>query len=62
MIRYFSEHPTASNLLMVGILALGLNALPHLQRDTFRSPRQLKSKSGFPIPEPHLSKWKRPSA
>jgi HAE1 family hydrophobic/amphiphilic exporter-1 len=35
MIRYFSEHPTASNLLMVGILALGLNALPHLQRDTF---------------------------
>ncbi len=35
MIRYFSDHPTAANLLMVAILALGLNALPRLQRDTF---------------------------
>lgn len=35
MIRYFAKHPTAANLLMVGILLIGALALPKLQRDTF---------------------------
>jgi len=35
MIAYFTRHPTAANLLMLGILVLGLAALPSLQRETF---------------------------
>lgn len=35
MIRYFASHPTAANLLMIGMMLLGLVALPKLQRDTF---------------------------
>lgn len=35
MIRYFANHPTAANLLMLAILALGVLAAPELQRDTF---------------------------
>jgi len=35
MITYFGRHPTAANLLMIGILVLGLVALPGLQRETF---------------------------
>lgn len=35
MIRYFADHPTAANVLMVAILILGLTSLPKLQRDTF---------------------------
>ncbi|UCH73085.1 MAG: efflux RND transporter permease subunit [Rhodospirillales bacterium] len=35
MIRLFAGHPTAANLLMIGILVLGLSALPSLERETF---------------------------
>ncbi|MCR8549419.1 efflux RND transporter permease subunit [Salipiger sp. P9] len=35
MIRLFALHPTAANILMIALLALGLSALPKLQRDTF---------------------------
>ncbi len=35
MIRYFVGHPTAANTLMIGLIVLGLTALPKLQRDTF---------------------------
>ena len=35
MIRFFAGHSTAANLLMIGILALGLSALPDLERETF---------------------------
>ena len=35
MIRYFTGHPTAANMLMFAIVILGLVALPKLQRDTF---------------------------
>lgn len=35
MIRYFASHPTAANLLMIGMMLLGLVSLPKLQRDTF---------------------------
>lgn len=35
MIRFFANHPTAANVLMVAIIILGISALPKLQRDTF---------------------------
>ena len=35
MIRWFTHHPNAANLLMVAIILLGLVALPGLQRETF---------------------------
>ncbi|WP_212524810.1 efflux RND transporter permease subunit [Actibacterium sp. MT2.3-13A] len=35
MIRLFAVHPTAANILMLALLALGIAALPTLQRDTF---------------------------
>ncbi len=35
MIAYFARHPTAANLLMLGLMILGLVTLPKLQRDTF---------------------------
>ncbi|MBT6274842.1 MAG: efflux RND transporter permease subunit, partial [Chromatiales bacterium] len=35
MINWFVRHPTAANLLMLAIAALGLSALPGLQRETF---------------------------
>jgi hydrophobic/amphiphilic exporter-1 (mainly G- bacteria), HAE1 family len=35
VINYFAGHPTAANLLMVGILAVGLLAAPGLKRETF---------------------------
>lgn len=35
MIRYFSRHPTAANLLMLTLLLLGLVSLPQIKRETF---------------------------
>lgn len=35
MIRYFSSHPTAANLLMLMLITVGLLALPTLKRETF---------------------------
>ncbi len=35
MIRYFASHPTAANLLMVALIALGLAAMPEVKRETF---------------------------
>jgi hydrophobic/amphiphilic exporter-1 (mainly G- bacteria), HAE1 family len=35
VIAYFARHPTAANLLMAGILVLGLIAAPSLKRETF---------------------------
>ncbi|PWQ97541.1 efflux RND transporter permease subunit [Leucothrix arctica] len=35
MIRFFAEHPTASNILMVAIVAVGLATLPGLNKETF---------------------------
>ena len=35
MIDWFARHQTAANLLMIGIMLLGLVALPGLQRETF---------------------------
>ncbi len=35
MIRFFSVHPTAANLLMMVLLAIGLITLPQIKRETF---------------------------
>jgi multidrug efflux pump subunit AcrB len=35
MIRYFAAHPTAANLLMLALLAVGLISLAGLRRETF---------------------------
>jgi hypothetical protein len=35
MIRYFTTHPTAANILMAVFLVLGVVALPSLLRETF---------------------------
>ena len=35
MIRLFTAHPTAANILMILLIGLGLAALPGLQRDSF---------------------------
>jgi len=35
MIRFFAKHPTAANLLMIFILALGLFSVASLRRETF---------------------------
>lgn len=35
MIRFFAAHPTAANLILLGIIVLGLAALPELKRSTF---------------------------
>jgi len=35
LIRYFASHPTAANLIMVGLMILGLVAAPHVKRETF---------------------------
>lgn len=35
MIRYFAQHPTAANLLMAGLIILGLLNLPGLLMETF---------------------------
>jgi len=42
MIRWVTEHPTAANLMMIGILILGLQALPSLQRESFPQVKSAK--------------------
>ncbi|MCT4654553.1 MAG: efflux RND transporter permease subunit [Cohaesibacter sp.] len=50
MIRYFAKHPTAANLLMVGILLIGALSLPKLQRDTFpvTPPTEVEVRVNYP--------------
>ena len=35
MIKFFSRHPTAANLLMLGLLILGISSLSTIKRETF---------------------------
>ncbi|OOZ39765.1 acriflavin resistance protein [Solemya pervernicosa gill symbiont] len=35
MIRYFANHPTAANLMMLILLVMGIIALPEMKRETF---------------------------
>ncbi|MDF2178166.1 efflux RND transporter permease subunit [Aliiglaciecola sp. CAU 1673] len=53
MISYFAKHPTAANLLMLGIIVLGLTSLPALKRETF--PEIEASKVQVTVPYPGAS-------
>lgn len=53
MINYFAGHPTAANLLMIGILAIGLVAAPGLKRETF--PEFAPSEVEVQVPYPGAS-------
>ncbi len=35
MIRFFSRHPTAANLMMLALIMIGLTSLPKIKRETF---------------------------
>ncbi|MBU2511194.1 efflux RND transporter permease subunit [bacterium] len=50
MIRFFSEHPTAANLLMIIFLVLGITTLPQLNRETFPpfTPRKVQVSVSYP--------------
>ena len=50
MIRYFTTHPTAANLLMVALLVVGLMSLPSLLRETFPriEPRTVQVSVAYP--------------
>jgi hydrophobic/amphiphilic exporter-1 (mainly G- bacteria), HAE1 family len=50
VISYFAGHPTAANLLMVGILAVGLIAAPGLKRETFPdfAPTEVEVRVAYP--------------
>lgn len=43
MIRWFADHPTAANLLLIVLLALGLFSAPALQRETFPDYRPVEA-------------------
>ena len=54
MIRYFTAHPTAANLMMIGFLVLGIFVLPGLQRETLPriEPRLVQVKVVYPGARP----------
>ncbi len=54
MISFFAKHPTASNLLMLFLLVLGVSALPTLERETFPefAPRELQITVPYPGASP----------
>lgn len=54
MIRYFAAHRTAANLLLLGILALGISALPEMKRETFPdiAPDQVQITIAYPAASP----------
>jgi len=35
MIRFFTTHPTVANMLMIGFIVAGFDAVPKLQREIF---------------------------
>ena len=54
MIRFFTAHPTAANLIMIGFIVLGVFAAPTLQRETFPrlEPRKVEVKVIYPGARP----------
>jgi hydrophobic/amphiphilic exporter-1 (mainly G- bacteria), HAE1 family len=54
VIRFFAAHPTAANLMMIGILCLGIFAAPQLQRETFPriEPRRVEISIAYPGARP----------
>lgn len=56
MIRFFAAHPTAANLTMALLMAVGLVTMPHFQRETFPriAPREVEVRIGYPGAPPEL--------
>ena len=54
MIRYFTEHPTAGNILMMAIIAIGLFSLTHLNKESFPllEPSKVKVTMAYPGANP----------
>ncbi len=54
MIRYFVNHPTAANLVMLALVVMGLFAAPTLQRETFPrlEPRRVEVQAIYPGARP----------
>ena len=50
MIRFFSAHPTAANLLMILLLAIGLITLPQIKRETFPEVKAYSVQVQVPYP------------
>ncbi|GAA3928008.1 efflux RND transporter permease subunit [Litoribacillus peritrichatus] len=42
MLKYLAAHPTAANLIMLMLMALGITALPNIKRETFPDSRPVK--------------------
>lgn len=54
MIRFFANHPTAANLMMIAFLVVGAFSLPTLQRETFPriEPRRVQITAVYPGARP----------
>ncbi|NOQ88821.1 MAG: AcrB/AcrD/AcrF family protein, partial [Gammaproteobacteria bacterium] len=54
MIRYFTEHPTAGNILMMAIIAIGLFSLTNLNKESFPllDPSKVKVTMAYPGASP----------
>ncbi|TKB50174.1 efflux RND transporter permease subunit [Ferrimonas aestuarii] len=54
MIAFFSRHPTAANLLMAGLLLVGIQALPQIKRETFPEfdPNYISASIAYPGASP----------
>ena len=50
MIRYFAGHPTAANLVMIGLIAIGLAAMPEVKRETFPDIPSVEVEIRVPFP------------
>jgi len=54
MIRYFTEHPTAGNILMMAIIAIGLASLTNLNKESFPTlkPSKIQVTMAYPGANP----------
>ncbi|WDE06545.1 efflux RND transporter permease subunit [Thalassomonas viridans] len=50
MIRYFTAHPTAANLLMLLLIFLGISVLPDIKRETFPEVKAYSLQVNVPYP------------
>ncbi|RLA03573.1 MAG: AcrB/AcrD/AcrF family protein, partial [Gammaproteobacteria bacterium] len=50
MIRFFASHPTAANLLMLLLMAIGLYTLPQINRETFPLVKAYSAEIMIPYP------------
>ncbi|WDD97990.1 efflux RND transporter permease subunit [Thalassomonas actiniarum] len=50
MIRYFTAHPTAANLLMLLLIFMGISVLPDIKRETFPEVKAYSLQVNVPYP------------